>query len=345
MGASAAAPGRKESRDPRVEAIRRFNRFYTQRIGVLVGGAGFAREGLLHSPFSLTEARVLYELAHRAGPAAADLCRDLALDPGYSSRILRRLEKLGLVRRMRAADDRRRHILALTERGRTTFADLDARSAEEISRLIAPLSEADRTRFAETLATAEALLSAPPRSDPAPRRDSIVLRTHRPGDIGWVVERHGALYASEYGWDVRFEGLVAKIAGAFLEENDPRAERAFIAERAGKRVGSVFLVRGSKRVARLRLLLVEPEARGLGLGKRLVEECIRFARESGYRKIVLWTQRNLLAARAIYRATGFRKTGEERHESFGAKLVAETWELDLFRASRRAGRAIRARKS
>jgi DNA-binding MarR family transcriptional regulator/N-acetylglutamate synthase-like GNAT family acetyltransferase len=337
MGASAAVPARKGPRDPRVEAIRRFNRFYTQRIGVL-------GEGLLHSPFSLTEARVLYELAHRDRPAAVDLCTDLALDPGYSSRILRRLEKLGLVRRL-AADDRRRHILALTERGRTTFADLDARSAEEISRLIAPLSEPDRARFADALTSAQSLLGATFASDPASRADSIALRAHQPGDIGWVVERHGALYASEYGWDVRFEGLVAKIAGAFLEKNDPRVERAFIAERDGKRIGSVFLVRGSKRVARLRLLLVEPEARGVGLGRRLVEECIRFARESGYRKIVLWTQRNLLAARAIYRATGFRKTGEERHTSFGAKLVAETWEVDLVRASRRAGRAIRAPKS
>ncbi|MFL5421580.1 MAG: GNAT family N-acetyltransferase, partial [Myxococcales bacterium] len=162
-----------------------------------------------------------------------------------------------------------------------------------------------------------------------PSPDSWALRAHRPGDIGWVVERHGVLYASEYGWDVRFEGLVAKIAGAFLEKNDPRTERAFIAEREGKRIGCVFLVRGSKRLARLRLLLVEPEARGLGLGRRLVEDCIRFARQAGYRKMVLWTQRNLVAARAIYRATGFRKTSEERHASFGAKLVAETWELEL----------------
>jgi len=312
------AHARNESRDTRVQAIRRFNRFYTQRIGVL-------GEGLLDSPFSLTEVRVLYEIAHRDRPAAVDLCRDLGLDPGYSSRILRRLEKLGLVRRVPAADDRRRQILALTERGRATFADLDARSAREISRLIEPLSEGDRDRLAEILATAQSLLGA----GSEPRRGEILLRTHRPGDIGWVVERHGALYAEEYGWDVRFEGLVAKIAGAFLEENDPRTERAFIAEQDGKRVGSVFLVRGGKHVAKLRLLLVEPEARGLGLGRRLVDECIRFARESGYRKIVLWTQRNLVAARAIYRATGFRKTSEERHTSFGAKLVAETWELDL----------------
>ena len=312
------ALARTGSRDRRVEAIRRFNRFYTQRIGVL-------DEGLLHSPFSLTEARVLYELAHRDRPAAVDLCRDLGLDAGYSSRILRRLEKLGLVRRVPAADDRRRNILALTERGRATFADLDARSAEEISRLIEPLSEADRDRLAATLATAQSLLGA----DGKKPHGEIVLRSHCPGDIGWVVERHGALYAEEYGWDVRFEGLVAKIAGAFLEENDPARERAFIAERDGERLGSVFLVRASKQVAKLRLLLVEPEARGMGLGRRLVDECIRFARESGYRKIVLWTQRNLMAARALYRATGFRKTAEERHTSFGAKLVAETWELDL----------------
>ncbi|TMB26289.1 MAG: GNAT family N-acetyltransferase [Deltaproteobacteria bacterium] len=214
--------------------------------------------------------------------------------------------------------------------------------AEEVSRLIEPLSEGDRTLLAGSLATVESVLGA--RGDEAPRRE-IVLRTHRPGDIGWVVERHGALYAEEYGWDVSFEGLVAKIAGAFLEKNDPRVERAFIAERDGVRLGSVFLVRGSKQVARLRLLLVEPEARGMGVGRRLVEECIRFARESGYRKIVLWTQRNLIAARAIYRATGFRKKAEEKHTSFGVKLVAETWELDLLRASPRAGRATRAPRS
>jgi len=329
------ALARNDSRDGRVEAIRRFNRFYTQRIGVL-------DEGLLHSSFSLAEARVLYELAHRDRPAAVDLCRDLALDPGYLSRILRRLEKLGLVRRVPAAGDRRRHMLALTDRGRATFAELDARSAKEVSRLIEPLSEGDRNRLAESLATVESVLGA--GGERAPRRE-IALRTHRPGDIGWVVERHGALYAEEYGWYVRFEGLVAKIAGDFLEKNDPRTERAFIAERDARRVGCVFLVRGSRRVARLRLLLVEPEARGVGLGRRLVEECIRFARESGYRKMVLWTQRNLHAARAIYRATGFRKTGEERHESFGAKLVAETWELDLLRASPRAGRKAPAARS
>jgi DNA-binding MarR family transcriptional regulator/predicted N-acetyltransferase YhbS len=312
------ALARRQPPDSRVEAIRRFNRFYTQRIGVL-------DESLLRSPFSLTEARVLYELARRERPAAVDLCRDLALDKGYSSRILRRLEKLGLVRRVPAPGDRRRNILALTERGNATFADLDARSAEAISRLVEPLSEADRARLAEALATAESLLGG---GSETPRRE-IVLRSHRPGDIGWVVERHGALYAREYGWDARFEGLVAKIAGEFLEKHDPRTERAFIAERDGQRVGSVFLVRGRKQVAKLRLLLVEPQARGSGLGRRLVDECIRFARESGYRKVVLWTQRNLVAARVIYRATGFRKTAEERHVSFGAKLVAETWELDL----------------
>jgi DNA-binding MarR family transcriptional regulator/GNAT superfamily N-acetyltransferase len=341
MGTSAAPLARKEPRDPRVDAVRRFNRFYTQRIGVL-------DEGHLHSPFSLAEARVLYELAHHDGAAAVDLCRDLALDAGYSSRILRRFEKAGLVRREPAAGDRRRSILALTPRGRGVFARLDVRAGEEISRLLAPLSGSDRSRLADALAAVESLLRPGPLAGPAPeprREDPWILRAHRPGDIGWVIERHGALYASEYGWDVRFEGLVAKIAGAFLEENDPRLERAFIAELDGRRVGSVFLVRGSKRVARLRLLLVEQEARGLGLGKRLVEECIRFARESGYRKIVLWTQRNLLAARAIYRATGFCKTGEERHVSFGTKLVGETWELDLFRASRRAGRATPAPKS
>ncbi|MFL5377268.1 MAG: GNAT family N-acetyltransferase [Myxococcales bacterium] len=307
--------------DEHVAAVRRFNRFYTQRIRVL-------DQGYLQSPFSLAEVRVLYEIAHSDCPAAVDLCRDLGLDPGYSSRILRRLEKLGLVGREPAPRDQRRSILSLTARGRETFADLDARASREISRLIEPLSGPDRARLADALGTAEELLGGKAAPlEPSP--DSWALRAHRPGDIGWVVERHGVLYASEYGWDVRFEGLVAKIAGAFLEKNDPRTERAFIAEREGKRIGCVFLVRGSKRLARLRLLLVEPEARGLGLGRRLVEECIRFARQAGYRKMVLWTQRNLVAARAIYRATGFRKTSEERHASFGAKLVAETWELEL----------------
>jgi DNA-binding MarR family transcriptional regulator/GNAT superfamily N-acetyltransferase len=304
-----------------VAAVRRFNRFYTQTIRVL-------DQGYLHSAFSLAEVRVLYEIAHRDSPAAVDLCGDLGLDAGYSSRILRRLEKLGLVTRESAQHDKRKSLLALTARGRETFADLDSRASREISRLLEPLSGSDRARLAGALGTAEELLGGKPA--PLERTpDSWVLRTHRPGDIGWVIERHGALYAKEYGWDVRFEGLVAKIAGAFLEKNDPARERAFIAELDGRRVGCVFLVRASKTVAKLRLLLVEPEARGLGLGRRLVDECIRFARESGYRKIVLWTQRNLLAARAIYRATGFRKTGEERHASFGPKLVSETWELEL----------------
>jgi DNA-binding MarR family transcriptional regulator/GNAT superfamily N-acetyltransferase len=313
----------KVLRDERIEAIRRFNRFYTQRIGVL-------DEGLLHSPFSLAEARVLYELSHRERPAATDLCRDLGLDAGYLSRILRRLLKMRLVRREPAPRDRRKSFLSLTSRGRATFAGLDMQAAEEISALLAPLPQSDRSRIAEALATVERLLGGPvARKQDRPEGHPWALRAQRPGDIGWVVERHGALYSSEYGWDDRFEGLVAKIAGAFLTRNDPGVERCFIAELHGKRVGSAFLVRASKRVARLRLLLVEPEARGMGLGKLLVEECIRFARESGYRKIVLWTQRNLLAARAIYQAAGFRKTEEERHSSFGPELVSETWELAL----------------
>src|SRR5213082_3578474 len=283
-----------------ISEVRAFNRDYTRRIGVL-------SQGLLDSPYSLTQVRVMYEIAHRPGITAGELGAELGLDRGYLSRILRRFHTQRLLARTTPAQDARRRQLRLTPLGRRVFAPLERRSQQQVRSMLSPLDHSRRSAVLEAMSTLRTVFT------PGDRRAKVTLRTHRPGDIGWVVERHGALYAEEYGWDVSFEGLVAKIAGAFLEKNDPRVERAFIAERDGVRLGSVFLVRGSKQVARLRLLLVEPEARGMGLGKRLVEECVRFARESGYRKIVLWTQRNLLAARAIYRGTGFRKTGEERH--------------------------------
>jgi len=301
----------------RVDAVRSFNRFYTQRIGVL-------NETLLHSAFSLAESRVLYELAHREEPTASQLARDLALDPAYLSRILRSFEQRGLVRKKRSPRDGRSALLSLTAAGSRALSPLEERAREEIAVLLRELPAARQGRLVESMRSIEALLGTEAQRGPA-----YVLRPHQPGDIGWVVERHGALYASEYGWDGHFEALVARIAGEFLEQNDPKRERCWIAERDGERIGCVFLVEGSARVARLRLLLVEPAARGLGLGGRLVDECIAFARLAGYRTLALWTQSILGAARRIYQRAGFRLVKEEPHRSFGHDLIGETWELDL----------------
>jgi DNA-binding MarR family transcriptional regulator/N-acetylglutamate synthase-like GNAT family acetyltransferase len=303
--------------DARVAAVRGFNRFYTQKIGVL-------SEGLLKSRFSLTEARVLYELTHRERPTATELCGDLGLDAGYLSRILRRFEQQGLIARTASRDDARQSLLTLTAKGRAAFAPLDARSRREIGALMNGLGEPDQARLAAAMATVERLLGAR-RQNEAP----YLLRPHQPGDIGWVVHRHGALYAQEYGFDERFEALVAEIVAKFIARFDSKKERCWIAERDGAIIGSVFLVKKSKTAAKLRLLLVEPSARGLGLGARLVEECLRFARQAGYRKITLWTNDVLHAARHIYVKAGFRKVGSERHHSFGHDLVGETWELTL----------------
>ena len=303
--------------DARVAAVRGFNRFYTQKIGVL-------SEGLLKSRFSLTEARVLYELAQRERPTATELCGDLGLDAGYLSRILRRFEQQGLIARTASRDDGRRSLLALTARGRAAFAPLDARSRQEIGAIMDGLGQPEQARLVAAMATIERLLGARPQND-AP----YLLRPHQPGDMGWVVHRHGALYAQEYGWDERFEALVAEIVAKFIAHFDPKKEHCWIAERDGEIIGSVFLVKKSKTVAKLRMLFVEPTARGLGLGSRLVEECLRFARQAGYRKITLWTNDILHAARHIYVKTGFRKVGSERHHSFGHDLVGETWELEL----------------
>jgi DNA-binding MarR family transcriptional regulator/GNAT superfamily N-acetyltransferase len=300
-----------------VETVRAFNRFYTRKIGVL-------HEGLLESPFSLTEVRVLYELAHRESPSAAELAQDLGLDPGYLSRMLSSFEKRGLIERKPSAADARRSLLTLTPQGRETFAPLDARAREDIQGILSRLSPVDQSRLVEAMQRVERLLEAPDEA-----AEPYRLRTHQPGDMGWVVHRHGVLYAREYGWDERFEALVARIVAEFIEHFDPQRERCWIAERDGEILGSVFLVRKTNTVAKLRLLLVEPAARGLGIGSRLIQECERFAREAGYRKIMLWTNHVLKDARRLYERAGYRLTREEPHDSFGHGLIGETWELKL----------------
>ncbi len=301
-----------------VQAVRRFNRFYTRQIGVL-------REGLLKSPFSLAEVRVLYEIANCRQPTATDLCKQLGLDPGYLSRMLRGLAKRGLVHKSASQADGRQSLLGLTARGRDTFAALDARQSEEVATMLLPLSAAQQSRLVQAMRDIETLLGAAP----APQAPYI-LRTHQPGDMGWVIHRHGVLYAQEYGYDERFEALVAEIAAKFIQHFDPKHERCWIAEKDGEIVGSVFLVKKSKTVAKLRLLLVEPSARGLGLGGHLVGECVRFSRQAGYRKIVLWTQSELPAARHIYQQAGFRLMQQKKHRDWGREdLISEIWELKL----------------
>ena len=298
-----------------VDAVRQFSRFYTNVIGVL-------REGLLDTSYTLTESRVIYELAQRESTEVAELRRTLDVDPGYMSRILTAFEGDGLVTRSRSAHDGRRQVIALTRRGRTAFAKLNARSAEEIRRLLTPLSQDERARLVESLGLARRLLG-----DALDGR--VVLRAPRSGDYGWVVERHGALYRAEYDWDETFEGLVAAIVGGFAQAHDPKRERAWIAELAGVRVGCVFCVQKSPDVAQLRLLLVEPTARGHGVGTSLVDACVEFARGAGYRELVLWTNDVLHAARRLYERAGFRLVDEGGHHSFGHDLVEQTWSLQL----------------
>src|SRR5215471_11729404 len=269
----------------RVEAVRRFNRFYTQRIGVL-------REGLLHSPFSLTEVRVMYELAHREQPTATELSKELGLDAGYLSRILRDLSKRGLINKQRSKSDGRQTHLRLTRKGQKEFATLNSRSNEEVAAMLGKLPGSEQQRMVEATHVIEEVLGARPE-----HKSPYLLRIHQPGDMGWIVHRHGVLYSLEYGWDEQFEALVAGIVAEFIRNYDAKRERCWIAEKDAEIVGSVFLVKKSKTVAKLRLLLVEPRARGLGIGKRLVTECVRFARQVGYKKITLWTQSILISAR------------------------------------------------
>lgn len=301
----------------RIAAVRRFNRFYTRSIG-LIGGS------YLNVGLSLPEGRVLYELGSRKRTVASELVRDLGLDAGYLSRILASFEKRGLMRKTPSADDRRSHVLELTAAGKKAFATIDERSSTEVGALIAPLDGPAQTRLVGAMGAIENLLGANAASG-----EPYVLRAHRPGDIGWVIERHGAIYAHEYGWDERFEALVAEVAAQFIRTFDPARERCWIAERDGMRAGCVFLVKQSDEVAKLRLLIVEPSGRGQGLGRRLVDECIRFAGKAGYRKLTLWTQRNLTAARRIYKAAGFRRVHSEPYHDIGKPLVSETWDLGL----------------
>jgi DNA-binding MarR family transcriptional regulator/GNAT superfamily N-acetyltransferase len=313
----AVAPEVESDPARRIAAVRHFNRFYTRQIGVL-------REGLLQSPYSLTEVRVLYELAHGDDSTAAGLCKDLGLDPGYLSRILRDLVRKGLVEKRPSKSDGRQSLLRLTRKGRKEFAALDARQDEEVGAMLKGLPPEHHTRLVESMRTIQAMLGSQ-----SERKVPYIIRPHQPGDMGWVVHRHGVLYSHEYGWDEHFEALVAQIVADFIRNFDPKRERCWIAERDGEPVGSVFLVRKSKTVGQLRLLLVEPKARGLGIGKRLVDECIRFARRAGYRKVVLWTNDVLDAARHIYEQAGFRLVKEEKHHSFGQDLVGQNWELTL----------------
>jgi DNA-binding MarR family transcriptional regulator/N-acetylglutamate synthase-like GNAT family acetyltransferase len=311
--------------EDRVASIRRFSRFYTRRIGVL-------HEELLGSPLSLAEGRVIWELAQRERATASEIAAELGLDAGYLSRILGGFEQQGLIERRPSEYDGRRVIIALSAAGQALYAAIDARSREAVAAMLGELDAADQVRLVAALEAAERLL-APGRDDGGP---AYILRPPEPGDLGWIIHRHGALYAEEYGLDVTFEALVARIAAAFIENFNAARERCWIAECEGAVAGAVLLVKESEEVAKLRLLYVEPRARGLGIGSRLVAECIRFARQQRYRRITLWTNDVLVSARHIYQAAGFRLVREEPHRSFGRDLVGQFWELPLTPSLKRA---------
>ncbi len=302
----------------RVETMRRFNRFYTRQIGVL-------NEKLLSSTFSLSEARVMYELAHQPQTTATALCAELGLDAGYLSRLLGGFERRGLIEKQVSATDGRQSHLWLTPKGREAFAELDVAARNEIEAVLTRLPGEQQARLVVAMQTIEQLLGV----SAAEHRVAYLLRPPQPGDMGWIVQRHGAVYAQEYGFDEHFEALVAEIVANFIEHYDPQRERGWIAEKDGENVGSVLLVKQSDTVAKLRVLLVEPQARGLGIGGRLVDECVRFARQAGYTRITLWTGSTLAAARHLYARANFRVLGTEPQHSFGQEWTAETWELDL----------------
>jgi DNA-binding MarR family transcriptional regulator/GNAT superfamily N-acetyltransferase len=303
--------------EDQITAVRSFNRFYTRQIGLLT-------EGLLKSDFSLTEARVLYELANREGLTASDLTRELGLDAGYLSRLLKKFENRRLLTRAPSTLDGRQVVLSLTVAGRAAFAPLNRASEEEVATLLERLAVEDREKAVKAMQAVQRLLGEGPEPG-----SSYILRPLKVGDIGWITHRQGVLYAQEYGFDETYEALVAEILSAFVKDFDPERERSWIAERDREVVGSVFIVRKSDTVAKLRLLYVDPSARGLGIGRRLVEECIAFARAKGYKTMTLWTNDILLAARHIYQTAGFRLVEEDRHHSFGQDLVGQTWELEL----------------
>lgn len=314
---SPSRPAAGQGDDDPVAAVRAFNRFYTRKLGVLDQHLG-------DSPFSLSEARVLYELAQRDDLAAKEIGNELGLDPGYLSRIVQSFDEKGLITRKPLPADRRQYQLGLTAKGRQAFAKLNTSSQNQVAALLARLSPGDATRLTQAMATIEAVLE-PHRSQPA----AVVLRSHRVGDMGWVISRQAAAYAADYNWDISYEALVAEICARFIRDYDAAREHCWIAEVGGEPVGSVFLVKATDEIAKLRLLQVEKKARGLGVGRALVEQCIQGARDRGYSKMTLWTQSILVAARGIYQSAGFKLVATEPHRSFGQDLVGETWELDL----------------
>jgi DNA-binding MarR family transcriptional regulator/GNAT superfamily N-acetyltransferase len=299
------------------DRIRRFNRFYTKQIGLL-------NDQVFPSSFSFTEARVMWELANQAAPTASDIKRELGIDAGQLSRIVTNFQKRGLLTKTPSKSDQRQIILNLTQKGKKEFEFLNAASDKQINGLLKKLSSAEQTRLLNAMHLIEGLFGTD-----ADQKASYVLRPPNPGDYGWVIQKNGELYSQEHGWDETYEGLVAEIVAHFINNNDPARERCWIAEKDGENVGCVFLVKQDDETAKLRLLIVDPKARGLGLGQRLVSECTRFARRCGYKKITLWTQSMLTAARHIYKKEGYKKVSSKRHRSFGHNLVAETWELDL----------------
>jgi DNA-binding MarR family transcriptional regulator/N-acetylglutamate synthase-like GNAT family acetyltransferase len=301
-----------------VAAVRRFSRFYTRQLGLLA-------ESMLASPYSLSEARVLYELAHGLNVTASDLIRELGLDAGYLSRMLKKFEDQGLIRRAPAEDDARRAVIALTAKGQAAFAPLDRGSHDSVVAMLEKIAPPDRPRFVTAMKTIARLLG-----EPAAAPEPYILRGLETGDAGWITHRQAVIYAREYGWtSPKFEALVAEILSKFITNFDPRHERAWIAERDGEVAGSVFIARSSPEVAQLRLLYVDPSARGLGLGRRLVDECIRFSRAKGYKTLMLWTHDILVPAVRIYEAAGFKLIREERHNEFGHDVNGQFWELGL----------------
>jgi DNA-binding MarR family transcriptional regulator/GNAT superfamily N-acetyltransferase len=305
--------------EERIAAIREFNRFYTRQLGIL-------NEHLYHSPHSLTEVRILYELANRDQLTATDLCRDLGLNAGYVSRIVSRFARKGLIRKVALKSDARQSGLSLTPKGRQAFAPLNKRSHDEVAAMLEKLGAPEQAHLSNAMRQIQDLVGQRPQPQP---RVPYILRPPRNGDMGWIVYRHGTLYSQEYGYDEHFEALVAEIVAKYVNHYDPQKEHCWIAERESEVVGSVFLVKHSKNTAKLRLLYVEPQARGLGIGKRLVEECVRFGRQAGYQKIILWTQSELRSARHVYEQAGFLLVEEKPHHSWTRDLVAETWELKL----------------
>ncbi|MDN4988644.1 helix-turn-helix domain-containing GNAT family N-acetyltransferase [Bradyrhizobium arachidis] len=303
--------------DDQISAVRAFNRFYTRKLGVLDQHLG-------KSPFSLSEARVIYELAHRDDVSAKEIGNELGLDPGYLSRIVQSFDEKGLITRRPLPADRRQYQLSLTAKGRQSFAKLNLSSQNEVAAMLAQLPAGDAARLTQAMATIETVLE-PHRSQPAP----VVLRSHRVGDMGWVISKQGAAYAADYGWDISYEALVAEICAQFIKNYDAAREHCWIAEVGGEPVGSIFLVKASDELAKLRLLQVEKKARGLGVGRALVEQCMQGARERGYKRMTLWTQSILVAARGIYKSAGFELVATKPHHSFGHDLVGETWEMDL----------------